>query len=151
MAKHKQSAGAMPTIWRCPADLWEQIIWPVIEQLDPPAKTGRKRIDPRRALDGVIYHLRTGCQWSALPREFGDDSSVHRTFTRWIDKGVFKEIWALLIACCEDLDPTQWQWQSADGFMGKARFGGTIPAPTPQIAANAGSNAARWWTARAIR
>jgi len=141
MATDDKVTEAMPTIWRCPDDLWEQLIQPVIEQLDPPAKTGRKRIDPRRALDGVIYHLRTGCQWQALPREFGDDSSVHRTLTRWIDKGVFKEIWALLIACCEDMDPTQWAWQSADGYMGKARFGGTTPAPTPRIAANAASNA----------
>lgn len=141
MATTQQDAGAMPTIWRCPDDLWDEVIEPVMNELDPPARTGRPRIDPRRALDGVIYHLRTGCQWSALPREFGDDSSVHRTLTRWIDKGVFKEVWALLIARCEDLDPTQWEWQSADGYMGKARFGGTTPAKTLRTAANAASNA----------
>lgn len=135
MANQLQDAGAMPTIWRCPDDLWEQVIGPVIEQLDPPAKTGRPRIDPRKALDGVIHHLRTGGQWAALPAEFGDDSSVHRTFTRWVKKGVLTEVWSVLVGACEELDPTRWAWQSADGFLGKARFGGTTPARTPRIAA----------------
>jgi putative transposase len=138
MANDQQKRVAMPTIWRCPDDLWERLVWPVMQQLDPPPKMGRKRIDQRAALDGVIYHMRTGCQWEALPREFGDDSSVHRTLTRWIDKGVIQEVWAVLIGCCEDLDSTQWAWQSADGFMGKARFGGTLPARTRRIAAKAG-------------
>lgn len=142
MAKKRQEVEAMPTIWRCPDDLWEQVLKPVVTQLDPPAKTGRPRIDPRAALDGVIHHLRTGCQWSALPTEFGDDSSVHRTLTRWIERGVLREVWSVLMGACEELDPTQWAWQSADGFMGKARFGGTTPGRTPRIAANAAPNAA---------
>lgn len=135
MANQQRDTGAMPTIWRCPDDLWEQVIGPVVHALDPPAKTGRPRIDPRKALDGVIHHLRTGCQWAALPSEFGDDSSVHRTFTRWVKKGVLTEVWSVLVGCCEELDPTRWEWQSADGFLGKARFGGTTPARTPRIAA----------------
>ncbi|MDR0583038.1 MAG: transposase, partial [Treponema sp.] len=28
---------------------------------------GRKRIPPRRVLEGIFYVLRTGIQWKALP------------------------------------------------------------------------------------
>jgi len=142
MATTQQDAGAMPTIWRCPDDLWDEVIEPVMNELDPPAKTGRPRIDPRAALDGVIYHLRTGCQWSALPRQFGDDSSVHRTFSRWIDNGVIDEVWSLLIAHCDGVDPADFEWQSVDGFMGKARFGGIESAQTPRTEANPAPNEA---------
>lgn len=59
--------------------MWN-LIQPILDEFDPPAHTGRKRIDQRAALDAVIYRLRTDCQWNQLPKEFPDDSSVHRTF-----------------------------------------------------------------------
>ena len=86
--------------------------------------------------------MRSGCQWNQLPEKFGDDSSVHRTMQRWIRKGVFKRMWAVLIENCEELDGVNWEWQSADGAMGKARFGGIRSARTPRIAANRARNAA---------
>src|SRR3974390_3475525 len=134
MARRKRTPTPLPTIWHVPDELWERIE-PVLNELDPPAKTGRKRIAPRPALDGVIYYLRTSCQWNVLPAEFGDDSSVHRTYHRWIDKGVFDGVWALLVEECAELGGVDWQWQAADGAMGKARFGGALSVPTPRIAA----------------
>ncbi|MCC6347430.1 MAG: transposase, partial [Nitrospirales bacterium] len=32
---------------------------------------GRKPMDPRKVFAAIIYVLRTGCQWKALPREYG--------------------------------------------------------------------------------
>jgi transposase len=75
----------------------------VLRELDPPKRTGRKRIDLRGALDAIFFRLRSGCQWNRLPREFPDDSSVHRTFQRWVRLGVFDRIWAVLLEACEDL------------------------------------------------
>ena len=69
----------LPTIWEIPDDLWEQV-HPVILQMDPPKLTGRKRVHPRRILDGIIFRMRTGCHWDRLAREMGDDSTIHRTF-----------------------------------------------------------------------
>jgi len=137
MARRKRTPTSLPTIWQVPDELWERIE-PVLNELDPPAKTGRHRIAPRPALDGIIYYLRTGCQWNVLPAEFGDDSSVHRTYQRWIDQGVFDRVWALLVEECEELGGVDWQWQAADGAMGKARFGGARWVPTPRIAAKRG-------------
>lgn len=127
----------LPTIWRVSDDLWAKIE-PVLAELDPPKNKGRPRVDPRRALDGIIYRLRSGVQWNQLPKEFGDDSSVHRTFQRWVERGVLERLWAVLVADCAELGGVDWEWQSADAAMGKARFGGTWSAPTPPTGANEG-------------
>lgn len=142
MARTKRCIKELDTIWECPDDLWSEVIAPVIAALDPSKATGRKRIDLRKALDGIIYQLRSGCQWNHLPREFGDDSSVHRTLQRWIAKGVLTEIWAVLVGHCESLGDVDWQWQSADGFMGKARKGGTASVQTPRIGPRTARSAA---------
>jgi putative transposase len=132
MARTKRRARELPTIWNCPDDLWE-LITPILRELDPPHRGHRQRIDPRGALDGIIFRLRSGCQWNHLPERFGDDSSIHRTLQRWIRLGVFDRIWALLVEACEELDGVDWVWQSIDGAMGKARLGGIKLAPTPRI------------------
>jgi putative transposase len=114
----------LPTIWRVPDELWE-IIEPILEKHDPPKSTGRPRIDRREALDAIIFRMRSGCQWNRLPKEFPDDSSVHRTLQRWVELGVLDLIWERLIEECEELGGVDFEWQAADGAMGKARFGGT--------------------------
>jgi putative transposase len=97
----------------------------ILEEHDPPKSTGRPRVDQRAALDAIIFRMRSGLQWNRLPTgEFPDDSSVHRTFQRWIELGVLDLIWERLIERCEELGGVDFEWQAADGAMGKARFGG---------------------------
>jgi putative transposase len=141
MAKRKEAYKPLPTIWNVDDELW-RIIESVLQEYDPPARTGRPRTGQREALDGIIYQMRTGCQWNQLPEKFGDDSSVHRTMQRWIEKGVLERVWAVLVENCEELGGVDWQWQSADGSMGKARFRGMMSGRIPRIAANPARNAA---------
>lgn len=142
MARTKRRVGKLPTIWRCPERLWDAIVAPLVMELDPPAATGRPRTNLRDALDGIIFVLRTGCQWNVLPKEFGDDSSVHRTMQRWVERGVLKAIWGVLIEQCEELGGVNWKWQSADAAMGKARFGGIKSARTRRIGRKTAPSAA---------
>jgi putative transposase len=121
--KRETSPPPLPTVWRVTDDLWAKIE-AILAEYDPPKRVGRKRIDQRRALDGIIYRMRSGVQWNQLPKEFGDDSSVHRTLQRWVELGVFERIWAALVEECEELGGVNWEWQAADTAMGKARFGG---------------------------
>ena len=123
---------SLPTIWALPDELWERIE-PILLRRYPPAPTGRPRADLRRVLDGVIYRLRSGVQWNQLPREFGDDSTVHRWFQRFVEDGVLEEIWAALAAECEALGDLDWEWQAVDGMMGKARMGGAKRGRIPPI------------------
>jgi transposase len=147
----------LPTIWRVPDELWERLE-PVLLERYPPARTGRPRADLRRVCDGIIYRLRTGCQWNQLPREFGDDSTVHRWFQRFVADGAFEALWARLASECEALGDLDWSWQAADGMMGKARMGGEKGDPTPLIepsraprrACSSSAPAAPWaWRSRA--
>jgi putative transposase len=137
MGRRRKQVKPLPTIWRVPDALWEKVE-PVLAELDPPKATGRPRIDARAALDAIIYRMRTGCQWNQLPKEFPDDSSVHRTFQRWQQRGVLARLWQVLVEDGDQLGGVDWQWQAADGAMGKARFGGTRLGRTPRIAAKTG-------------
>lgn len=123
MAQKKKQMEPLPTIWRVDDRLWDKVET-VLEEHDPPARFGPDRIDQRKALDGVIYRMRSGIQWNQLPKEFGDDASVHRTFQRWVQRGVIRHLWALLVEGCEELGGVDWQWQSFDCVLGKARHGG---------------------------
>jgi putative transposase len=125
MAKKSEIPQVLPTIWSVPDDLWAKVE-PILLKHDPPKHTGRPRVNQRSVLDGIIFRMRSGCQWNHLPREFGDDSSVHRTFQRWERLGILDLIWASLIEPCEELGGVDWEWQAADGAMGKARLGGTL-------------------------
>lgn len=141
MKAKRKKMDTLPTIWTVSDDLWARLE-PVILELDPPSPIGRKRIDARAALNAMIYLLRTGCQWNHLPKEFPDDSSVHRTMQRWSDFGVFAHIWATLVAECADLGGVDWTWQAADGALQKARLGGTQSARTRQTEVKQAQNAA---------
>ena len=92
---------------------------PVILEMDPPKSTGRKRVDPRRILDGIIFRMRTGCHWNRLPGELGDDSTHPQNLpVLGCDWGYWSGIWAVLIEECAELGAVE--WQAADCAMGKA-------------------------------
>src|SRR5688572_12606993 len=130
MARRKKQLEPLPTIWHADDALWAKVAQ-VLAEYDPPAGYGPARIDQRRAFDGVIFRMRSGCQWNRLPAaEYGDDASVHRTFQRWVGRGVLGRLWAVLVEACEELRGVDWRWQSADCALGKARFGGTASGPT---------------------
>ena len=128
-------AKPLPTIWEVPDVLWARIE-PILMEVDPPAPTGRPRIDQRAALNAVIYRMRTGCQWNHLPKEFPDDASVHRTFQRWVRLGVFARVWSFLVEECSGLDGVDFEWQAADAAMGKLASVGRPSAPTPPTEPN---------------
>lgn len=128
----------LPTIWELPDDLWERIE-PILDRHYPPASTGRPRADLRRVLDGIIYRMRSGVQWNQLPRVFGADSTVHGWLQRFVADGVLCAIWAELVGECDVLGAVSWEWQAADGVMGKSRFEGDARGPNPTDRAKPGT------------
>jgi transposase len=78
--------------WRMPDELWERIE-PLVPKPRKNPKGGRPWIDNRKIADGIFYVLRTGCQWKAVPREFGSGSTLHRRFQQWVQRGVFRRLW----------------------------------------------------------
>jgi putative transposase len=128
----------IPTLWEVPDQLWERIE-KLIDDFDPPAPTGRKREDARKILGGLIFRFRTGGQWNPIPRVYGDDSTLHRTFQRGAQSGLIEKIWALLVEECEELGAVDWRWQAADTALRKARGGGEEVGPNPTDRAKNGT------------
>jgi putative transposase len=89
-------ASELPTIRRVPDDLWAEIA-PLLGEEKAPGARGRPPVSFRNVLDGILYVLRTGCQWKALTREFGSGSTPHRRFQQWVGEGVFQKLWARLL------------------------------------------------------
>jgi putative transposase len=133
MGRIHRSVKPLETIWEIDDEVWQRIE-PILWE-DAPAKAsvhgGRPRIDWRCAVNGIIFRLRSGCQWNKLPIRFGDDSSVHRWFQRWCRNGVFQKVWAVLLEECDEFGAVDWRWQAADGRLGKARFGGDKVGKNP--------------------
>ena len=111
------------TIWRIPEELWVLVkaVLPAREFLP---SGGRPWIPPRQVLDGVLYVLRTGCQWKAVPAVYGSSSTVHRRFQHWVDTGVWEAMWRLLLEYYDAVHGLEWRWQSADTSLHKAPLGG---------------------------
>ena len=141
MGRTARKVAPLGTIWELPDDLWAAIEPILLEDAPPTPRShgGRPRIDWRRAIDGIIFRLRSGCQWNKLPERFGSDRSIHRWFQRWCRDGVFERIWAVLVQECEDLGAVDWKWQAADGMLGKARFGGKKTGKNPTDRGKAGT------------
>lgn len=81
---------------------------------------GRKPLPARQVFEAIIYVLRTGCQWKALPRYYGSASAIHQRFQAWFVSGFFLSIWQQGLAEYESLEGIAWEWQSIDGALCKA-------------------------------
>jgi transposase len=85
---------------------------------------GRPAVSFRKVLDGILYVLRTGCQWKMMPKEYGSGSTCHRRFQQWSLSKVFQKWWTRLLRVYDDLIGIQWRWQSLDSISVKAHLGG---------------------------
>jgi putative transposase len=144
------AAQVLATIWEVDDPLWA-MIEPALAEFWPRKRTGRPPACWRGCVNGIIYQMRTGCQWNKLPKEFGDDSTVHRWFQRWAENGVLERVWAVLIEHCDELGGVDWKWQAADGSLAKARFGGPTSAPTRRIGRKPARRPTSWSKAKAVR
>jgi putative transposase len=143
MGRKRKEPKPLDTIWEVPDELWARILPILQEDWKPSPKGGQPPEDWRKLFNGIIHRLRSGCQWNHLPKQFGDDSTIHRWFQRWCQNGVMERVWASLVAECGELGAVHWQWQSADGRMGKARFGGEKGGQEPHRPGQAGHQAER--------
>ena len=81
----------LPTIKWIPDKLCDEIR-KVLPKEKPLKTVGRPIVKYRLVLDGVLYVLRTRCQWKKmLPSEYGSSSTCHRRFQEWNILGVFKK------------------------------------------------------------
>ena len=114
--------------WEVSDKFWEKVE-PLIpkRKRDPKKKYqrkkggGRKPLEPRKIFEGIVYVLRTGIQWKAIPKEkFGASSSIHGYFREWLQQGFFFKLWEKGLMEYDEMEGIAWEWQSIDGATVKA-------------------------------
>jgi transposase len=68
-------------VLRYPSDLTDEE-WAVVELAIPPARQGgnKRTVDVRLILNGLLYRLSTGCQWTAIPKDLPPRTTLNEYF-----------------------------------------------------------------------
>lgn len=105
-------------------------LWAIVEPLIPTSdeirdktqtykrKTGadrKRKYSDRLFFAAIVYVLRTGIIWNAIPREkFGGigSSVLHKRFQLWTEEGFFDRVWQAGLDKYDELKGIEWEWQS---------------------------------------
>lgn len=125
---------------RIPDFIWEEMKQIIPKPIDNhPLGCHRKRIDDRKAMDGIFFVMRTGCQWQALDNtDICKHSVAHKRFQEWVKAGVFFEFWWRGLIFYDEVKGLQLKWQSLDGSTTKAPLGGEKTGANPTDRAKKG-------------
>jgi transposase len=96
--------------------LLDDDLWQLIEPLLPEPKArrfrfpGRKPVDNRKALTGILFVLKTGIGWEDLPKEMGCGSGMTcwRRLRDWQEAGVWQRLHEVLLAKLNKADQLDW-------------------------------------------
>ena len=95
----------------------------------------------RNVVGGILYVLSTGCQWKAMPTQFGSGSAIHAYFQEWVELGVFEELWRTRLDRVRR--PERHRLEMAEYGRGDDQIAagwGKKPGKTRPIAANSASS-----------
>ncbi len=125
----------------------DEELWKLIEPLLPLRKRrfrypGRKRLDDRRTLAGILFVLRTGIAWQQLPQELGYGSGMTcwRRLKEWQQAGVFQALHERLLAQLRAAGRLDLSRAVCDSASLRALLGASKPAPARLTGANSAAN-----------
>ena len=109
-------------------------LWELVEPLIPKVERryrfpGRKRIDDRSVLTGILFVLQTGIPWDYLPQEMGCGSGMTcwRRLKEWQEQGVWQQLHELLLAKLNEAGRIDWSRAVIDSSHVRAVGGATRP------------------------
>jgi transposase len=122
-------------------------LWEHLQPLLPPPPQrrfrfpGRKPLDHRKILTGILFVLKTGIAWDDLPAELGCGcGKTCRHYLRvWHQAGVWRQLHALLLAELNGADQIDWGRALIDASFAKAPEGGADTGPNPTDRSKSGS------------
>jgi transposase len=114
-------------------------LWAAIEPLIPPPKPrrpdhpGRKPLDRRKVLSGIIYVLKTGIAWEDLPAELGlgCGKTCRTVLDEWQQAGVWDRLHRVLLAKLNGADRIDWSRAAIDSASARSPLGGEATGPNP--------------------
>jgi transposase len=117
-----------------PDALWERIA-PLLPKPKPRRfrYPGRKPVEHRKALTGILFVLKTGIDWEDLPQEMGCGCGMTcwRRLAEWTAAGVWQRLHELLLAELEYAGEIDWTRATIDSSHVRARGGGEATGPSP--------------------
>ena len=120
-----------------PDDLWAAIA-PLLPPEPPKPKGGRPRVPDRAALGGILFVLRTGIGWEALPQELGCGSGMTcwRRLRDWQAAGVWEALHRALLDKLGAAGKIDWSRAALDSASVRAKGGARIRGATRPTAAS---------------
>lgn len=117
-------------------------LWGLIEPVLPPAKVrrarypGRKPLDDRAVLTGILFVLQSGIPWEMLPQEMGCGSgmSCWRRLRAWQEAGVWQRLHEVLLARLRAANAIDWSRCIVDSSSIRAVGSGQKQDRIPPIA-----------------
>lgn len=114
-------------------------LWERLEPLLPPSPKrrfrfpGRKPLDYRKVLTGILFVLKTGIAWDDLPSDMGCGcGKTSRHYLQvWHQAGVWLKLHAVLLAELNEADKIDWSRALIDASFAKAPEGGDDTGPNP--------------------
>jgi transposase len=117
-------------------------LWELIEPLLPKRQRrfrypGRRPLDDRRALSGILFVLHTGIAWEHLPQElgFGSGMTCWRRLRDWQAAGVWSALHEFLLVRLQTAGEIDWSRAVIDSSHVRALQGGSRRAPARSTAA----------------
>ena len=115
--------------WVVPDELWERIE-PLLPKVERRYRyPGRKRLDDRTVLSGILFVLYTGIAWEFLPQElgFGSGMTAWRRLRDWQQAGVWQRLHEALLAELNAAGALDWSRAVIDSSHVRALKGGPKP------------------------
>lgn len=114
-------------------------LWQRIEPLLPPPPQrrfrfpGRKPLDYRNILTGIVFVLKTGIDWDDLPAElgWGCGKTCKAYLKAWQKAGVWEGLHRVLLQELQDANLIDWSRAAADSTKARALGGGDDTGPNP--------------------
>nr|WP_199236079.1 IS5 family transposase [Micromonospora sp. S4605] len=120
--------------WIVSDDLWAEIE-PLLPTRPPRRRRypGRKPLDDRKVLCGVLFVLYTGIPWEYLPQElgFGSGMTCWRRLRDWNDAGVWQRLHEVLLGKLRAAGQLDMSRAVIDGSHIRALKGGPKTGPSP--------------------
>jgi mannitol 2-dehydrogenase len=70
--------------------------WARIEPLLPKDVRGKKRVNDRRVLSGIVHALKCGGRWADCAEVYGPKKTIYNRFVRWSERGIWENIFSAL-------------------------------------------------------
>jgi transposase len=114
-------------------------LWQRLAPLLPPPKPrrfrcpGRRPLDYRKILTGIVFVLKSGLDWDDLPAElgWGCGKTCKNYLKAWQEAGIWEKLHRLLLEELQAADQIDWSYGTVDSTKARALGGGDDTGPNP--------------------